>query len=133
MSARATLLARARVAAEASMVDTCTIRRPAPDTTDPDTGEVTKTYDELYTAQRCRFQQRTGQADRRDVGEASVLLLSMELQLPVAVTGLEPDDEVVCDTSVHDPDLVGRRWSVRTLAHKSEASARRVQLTEVTS
>lgn len=134
MNARAALLARARAAAEAGMVDTCTISRPLPDTTDPVTGEVTKDYDLLYPAQKCRFQQSyRPSADRREVGEASILLLSLELQLPISVIGLQPEDVVVCDTSAYDPDLPGRRFVVQVLAHKTEMTARRVQLTEVTS
>ena len=62
-----------------------------------------------------------------------MLLLRLEVQLPMTVTGLRVSDEITIDTSAHDPDLVDRVFLVRDLAHKSHATARRVQVTEKTS
>ena len=52
----AAVLARGRAAAEALMVDTCAIRRRTGETLDDTTGEVTATYDDVYSG-RCRVQQ----------------------------------------------------------------------------
>jgi hypothetical protein len=49
----------------------------------------------------------------------------------VSVTGLEVGDEVTI-TASRDPDLIGRAFLVRDLFHKTDASSRRVQLTERT-
>lgn len=122
------VLARARVAAVALMVDACTIRRPAGSGSDDD-GNVTYTYTDLY-AGRCRVQQRRGQAGQADVGEDFQLLLRLEVHLPVSVVGLEVGDEVTVTASAHDADLVGRVFLVRDLAHKSHPTARRVGVTE---
>ena len=129
---RATVLARGRVAAEAGFVDSCTIRRITGSTTDPNSGVITPTYSTLYIG-KCRVQQAQAQAPPTDAGEAYLLLLRLEVQLPMTVTGLRVSDEITIDTSAHDPDLVDRVFLVRDLAHKSHATARRVQVTEKTS
>lgn len=124
-------LQRGRTAAEARMVDTCTIRRITGETDDDHSGVITPTKTVLY-AGKCEFQQGKAQANPQDVGEDRVLLLQLEVKLPMSVTGLQVTDEITCDTSAHDPDLPGRVFLVRDLAHKSFATARRVQVTERT-
>lgn len=125
-------LGMGRAAAEALMVDRCTIRRRTGETVDPDTGDVTPTYTVLYSDQRCRAQSRGYWGERRDVGEADLIVLQIELQLPIAVTGLQVSNEVTIDASVHDPDLIGRVLRIKDLSHKSHATARRVMCLEVT-
>lgn len=128
----APLLARGRAAAEALMVDTCTIRRRAGETTD-EYGQIVPTFgDPLYEG-ACRVQQAGTQASAQNPGEAYVLMLRLEVQLPMSVVGLEVGDEVEITDSVHDPDLVGRTFLVRDLAHATHKTARRVQVTERTS
>lgn len=126
----ASVLERGRAAAERLMVDACTIRRVTGETTDND-GNVTKTYADLY-AGKCKVQQPAGQAAQHEPGQDFQLLLRLELHLPVAVTGLEAGDEATITASAHDPDLVGRVFLVRDLAHKSHPTARRVGVTERT-
>lgn len=125
------VLARGRVMAESLMQDTCTIRRRTGTTTGPG-GVITPIYSTIYSG-RCRFQQTEAQAVEQRPGGAFALMLRMQVQLPMSVTGLRTEDEVVCDSSAHDPDLPGRSWSIRDLAHKTHASARRVGLQERTS
>lgn len=130
---RASALARGRVAAELGMVDACTIRRRSGSgTTDPDTGYPTQSYDQLY-AGKCRIQQAQAQAQREDAGEDHLMLLRLEVQLPVAETeGLEVGDEITVTAAANDADLVGRVFLIHDLAHKTEATARRVQVLERT-
>jgi hypothetical protein len=132
MSVSAALL-RGRAAAEALMQDTCTIRRGSGETTDPDTGIITPTYGDAIYEGKCRVQQRTATASAQQPGEAYVLMLQLEVQLPMSVVGLEVGDEVTITASVHDPDLVDRAFLIRSLAHKTHATARRVQVEERTS
>jgi hypothetical protein len=68
-----------------------------------------------------------------DVGEAALVLLRLEVQLPMSVVGLAEGDEVTITASTLDPDLVGRVFVVRDLAHKTHATARRVGVVEKTS
>lgn len=130
---RASALARGRVAAAVGMVDACTIRRASGSgTTDPVTGVGTQAYTDLY-AGPCRIQQHQATADRQDIGEDSLMLLRLEVQLPVAGTeGLKVGDEITMTSAANDADLVGRVFRIHDLSHKTEATARRVQCIERT-
>jgi hypothetical protein len=130
---RASVLARGRTAALLGMKDACTIRRPSgTGTTDPVTGYPTQNYTTLYTGQ-CRVQQAVAIARPHDVGEDQVWIVRFDLQLPVVGTeGLKVNDEVTITAAVNDPDLVGRVFRILELAHKSEATARRIGMTERT-
>lgn len=130
---RDSVLARGRAAAEAGFIDTCTIsRRNTGATTDPVTGYPTQAYTQLY-AGKCRVQQITGTSRPHNVGEDFVLISRIDIQLPVVGTeGLEVNDQIVITSAVNDQDLVGRTFLVHDLAHKSEATARRVACTERT-
>jgi hypothetical protein len=126
------ITARGQLRAQAVlMVDACTIVRIGTRVTDTTTGEVTEPTSTLYTG-ACRVQQAQAQAQTEDAGEDHLLLLRLEVQLPISVTGLRVGDEVTITTSVHDPDLPGRVFLVHDLAHKTHATARRVQCLEKT-
>jgi hypothetical protein len=127
----ATVLARGRAAAQALMVDACTIQRVTSSPADPDTGQITYTYSTVYTGQ-CKVQQAAPASGPAEVGEAEIFESILTLHLPATVTGLQPDDKVTVTASAHDPDLVGRVFHLRGLAHKSFATAHRYPLIEVT-
>lgn len=128
---RASVLARGRAAALAGMVDTCRITRSTNGAVDENTGRIARTEQTIYSG-ICRVQNQRAQSRAEEVGEDRALLLPMEIQLPATVTGLCVGDEVEILTSVNDADLVGRVFAIRDLAHKSEATARRVRAEEVT-
>lgn len=113
------------------MVDTCTIRRKVGEETDPHSGVVTPVYTTLY-AGKCRVQ-RVGSATPAQPGEAYLLMLRLEVQLPMSVAGLAVADEVRIDSAPLDPDLAGRTFRVRDLFHKTHATMRRLGVEEVTS
>jgi hypothetical protein len=114
------------------MVDECVIRRRTGETTDDESGVVTPTYATVY-AGKCRMQQPAATAQEQESGEAALLMVRFELQVPISVVGVAADDEVQVTASVHDPDLVGRLFAVRGLFHKTHATARRIQVEERTS
>jgi hypothetical protein len=118
--------------AESLMVDSCTIRRRTGTTTDPDTGDVTPTFTVLYTGQKCRVQTRGNWGEAKDIGEAALVLLTVEIQLPISVTGVDVRDEVTIDVCANDAELTGREFRVKDLNHKSHATMRRLMGTEVT-
>lgn len=124
-------LARGRAAAESLMVDTCTIRRRSAPVTSTVDGSVSWTLTTIYSG-KCRFQQEAADARTEDAGEAYLRLLRVEVQLPMSVTGVAALDEVTCNTSALDPDLPGRVFTVRDLAHKTHATARRIRVEERT-
>lgn len=128
---RASVLARGRAAALAGMVDTCTIVRVANGAVDENTGRIAQTEQTIYSGV-CRVQNQRAQSRAEEVGEDRALLLPMEIQLPATVTGLCVGDRITITASINDADLVGRVFMVRDLAHKSEATARRVRVEEVT-
>jgi uncharacterized protein DUF6093 len=125
-------LLRGRAAAESLMVDTCVIRRIAGTSTDDNTGIETPTYATVYTG-RCRVQQRTASASAADVGEAALLMVHVELQLPMSVTGVLTGDKVTITASVYDPDLIGQVYLVKDLFAKTHATARRLGVERRTS
>lgn len=131
MNERQQLLEEARGEAIAGMADTCLIQRITGETTDSD-GHITPVLTDIYQG-ICRVQQQQPYAERHDAGQAYLLLLRLEIQLPMSVVGLEPDDLLAIVTSAMDPDLPGRVFVVRDLAHKTDATARRIQCSEVTS
>jgi hypothetical protein len=127
------LLASGRRAIERLMVDECVIEAVTGSTTDLETGEVVDTVEQVY-AGRCRVQQAAPSASDQRVGEADLLMLTRVLQLPVlASAGVRAGQRVRITACVHDPDLVGRRFTVRAEFAKSHATSRRVGIEEATS
>lgn len=121
---------RGRVAAEALMVDACTIRRKAGESTIG--GVVTPTYSTLYTG-KCRVQVKADAGQGQNVGEAYLVVERHEVQLPITVTGLQEGDRITITASALDPDLIGRVYAVRDVLRKSHLTSRRVTVLEVTS
>lgn len=132
MSATSAVL-RGRARAEALMLDTCTIRRTTGSSTNSETGVVTPTTSVVYSG-ACKVQQGgvpLGQP--KDLGEASVQTVRLELHLPVSATGVLVDDVATIDTSTLDSDLVGKQFTIRAVAHKTFLTARRCDIQEVDS
>lgn len=124
-------LARGRAAAESLMVDACTIRRQTDEDTD-EFGNIIPSWVYLYSG-KCRVQQPVAQAAEEMAGQARLLMVRLEVQLPMSVAGLEPEDEVFITASVNDPDLPGRVFTIRDLAHGTHKTARRIGVVERTS
>lgn len=128
------LLASGRAAAEALMVDACTVTTAGTGTTDDLTGEVTGGTTTLYTG-KCKVQQsgRGAQGQRTDAGELSSVLLRLEVHLPVVGTESVTRGAIVTVTAAaNDTALVGRTFQVHDLSFKSYATARRLGVEEVT-
>ena len=60
-------------------------------------------------------------------------MVRLVVQLPMSVTGVAAEDEVLLTASAHDADLTGRTFIVSDLANKTHASARRIGIEERTS
>jgi hypothetical protein len=121
---------RGRVAAEKLQVDTCTIRRVASVSTDPETGVVTPTYTTVYSGQ-CRLKLSVATARPADVGQAQVFMQHPILSLPATTSGVQVDDVVTITASALMPALVGRVFHVRGLAGSSHMTAARFEVMEV--
>lgn len=131
MTATSATLAGRR-AAERLMVDACTITRESTRSTNVDSGITSKATAQLYTG-KCRVQQPGRMARPELVAEAQLYQQLIDVQVPMTVTGLAVGDVVTITASALDPDLVGRRFWIKDLAHKTHMTARRVGCEEVTS
>jgi hypothetical protein len=114
------------------MVDTCVVEAVATESTDGETGQVTRTYSTVYSGP-CRFQQPDAQARQETAGESYLLMSRRQLQLPMSATGVRAGQRVTCTASANDPDLPGKVFVVRDEFAKSEATSRRVGIEEATS
>ena len=129
-----TALARGRTAAEALLVDACTVKRKTGESVNDTTGVVTPTYSTLYTG-KCKVQRSAVAGDqRRTVGEASVVVASMQLHLPVVGSeGINEGDLATVTAAALDTDLVGKLLRVVGSDDGSYRTARRLNVIEVTS
>lgn len=124
---------RGRRAAEALMIDTCTVTRLTGSSTDPETGVITPTTATIYTG-KCKIQQPgVASGGPANLGEATVMVSHPQLHLPIAATGVRSDDVATVTAAALDPDLVGRRYAIRVPAAKTFATARRLDIELVTS
>lgn len=119
-----------QAAAEQRMADTCTIARESVTFTNPDTGGQILASVPIY-AGKCRVQ-NPGGASPTQPGETHLLLLSLTVHVPVSATGIKPGDIVTITGAAHDPELVGRRFRVKDLFHKTHPTSRRLGVQEVT-
>jgi hypothetical protein len=132
MSASSALLA-GRTLALSLMVDAITFTRATGTTTfDETTGrETAGAATTVYTGP-CKVQrQRVAPADP-EAGERTVTVEQVEVHVPVETTEVRIGDVGTITSAVFDPALVGRKFRVTGLFHKSWATARRLRCDEVT-
>lgn len=127
MSARAALLAGRR-AAEAQMVDTCTVRPVTGETTDAD-GDVVPTYGAALYTGRCKVQALEGQ--ERDGAGGAITVQRYRVDVPAGSFVPAVGHVVTITSATFDPNLVGRAYRVVALLHKTAATAYRLAVEEV--
>lgn len=118
-----------QAAADALMLDACTIRRKSGTVFNETTGQYTDTTSTVYTGP-CKLQDRLMRGEA-EAGGREVITLSSVLHLPVAVTAVQVDD-VAEMTASQDPAAVGRKLRVAQVVYKTYATARRLQVEDVT-
>jgi hypothetical protein len=127
-----TAVLRGRQAAEALMLDACTVTADGPVTTDDLTGATSGTPATTYSG-KCKVQQSAAMGQRVDVGEGSIVLLRLDVHLPVGGSESVRRGQLVTITAAaNDTSLVGRTFRVHDEAYKSFATARRLGVEEVT-
>jgi len=129
VSAAAAVLA-GRAAAEALMVDACTVRRQGPQVTDYFTGQVTNSSVLVYEGP-CKLQQTISQAANPSSGGHAYTVQDVRWDTPVTAGPFLVDDVVTVTAAALDEQLVGRVYRVSELFHKSGATAQRVRVSEV--
>jgi hypothetical protein len=127
----AALVEAGRAAAEALMVDACTITRAgAAGAFNPITGGYGSSSTSVYVG-KCRVQIRSASVSTPEFGGQAVVVQQVELQVPMSVLGVRPGDTVTVTASQRDPDLVGRVYTVSAPFAKTDATARRLRVEEV--
>jgi hypothetical protein len=127
-----------RALIESLMVDTCIITRAGTGkgAFNEATGQyATPARQTIYTG-KCRFQS-AGIANAAstvvDAGDRAADVQGGELQLPVVGSAdVAVNDVVELTSAPADPDRVGRKYNVSTRMEKTDATARRLRLLEVT-
>lgn len=128
-------LADFRADAEALMIDTCTITR-AGEGIGPFNDE-TGQYDPparltIYTG-KCKIQdnQIIAGSTSSDAGERNVIVQGSELQLPVIESAAVAINDVShIDNCVEDPSLTDHEYTISARHGKSQATSRRLRVTE---
>jgi septal ring-binding cell division protein DamX len=129
------LLVAGQSAAESLMTDTVTVRYATGTTTqDPVTGSETPVYADRFTS-RCKVQTRTLQARQEEVGGRTATTVTVELHLPISTPAVEVGDlcEITAVGALSDVQLLGRTFRVVAPVAKSFATARRLDVEEMTS
>lgn len=121
---------RGRTAADARMVDACTIAHPGGDPTfDADTGEYTDGTPTVYYTGKCEVQISDGlNARETEAGGTELTLTRLTVKVPISVEGVVVNDIVTITASELDPDLVDQQYRVLAGMAKSFATARRLQV-----
>lgn len=125
------VLMRGRAAAEALMLDACTITRPSGTTVDPETGEIIPNHATIYTG-KCKVQSREGQASSPEAGEAAFTVVSRQVHIPAQAVEILDGDVVTVTASTLAPFLVGRKYRVAGWSPDSYDTADRLPVEETT-
>lgn len=120
-----------RQAAEALMVDECTIGPSS----SRSFNVTTRDYDDdaaagaVYTG-KCKVQ-RPGRATDAEIGGDELGRADLEVHVPTGTTGIERGHMVMVTAAAVDGGLVGRRFRVLNVPRKSFATALRLPCEEV--
>lgn len=123
-------LAAGRRAAEAKMLDTCTAGRPAEEDETDGEGNVTTPLTPLY-AGKCLVQTYEAQETNPVSGGATLTVQRYRVDVPVGSFAPAIGDVIQITAAAADPNLVGRRYRVVALLHKSQATAYRLGVREI--
>jgi hypothetical protein len=130
----ADVLTRGRDRHEALMVDAGELRGPdVRGELDPVTRTYPTTPGELKYAGKARLQTVEAQGREAEALERTVMRAGFVLQLPMSAPAAAVDDVWTHTASDLDPELVGRRFRVVSLIHKTHMTARRIQVEEIQS
>jgi len=127
-------LTMGREAAAELMTSSCTIVRKSKPDTDED-GDVTTpetlVYGTVAEPGRCKVQTNEAQETTPEAGGATVTVQRYRLDVPVGSYAPRIGDVATIRSNSRDPLLVGRKFRVVALLHKSQATAYRLGVKEV--
>lgn len=117
-----------RVAAEALMIDACTVGTPGIPVTDAD-GHVTTPSTAVY-AGKCKVQGLDPQEQNPEAGGVTFTVQRYRVDVPVGAFRPAVGQVVVITAATLDPYLAGRSFRVVALLHKTAATAYRLAVEE---
>ena len=129
-SALVAALPELRRQAVSRMLDACTVRRVTGDAVD-DEGRVTPTYSAPLYAGACRVQTTEGQERTPEVAGSTLTTQRYSVHVPIGAYQPEVGDVVEITAATLDPYLTGRTFRVVALLHKSQATAYRLGVKEL--
>jgi len=112
------------------MVDACTVKTVTGKSTNASTGVVTPTYSTLYTG-KCKVQTYEPHERSPEVGGASVTVQRYAVHVPAEAFVPDVGQMVTVTACALDANLVGKRFRVVALLHKTFATAYRLGVEEV--
>lgn len=125
-------LTELREHAVSNMRDACVIERRTGRVLDEVTLEYTDVWVGVY-AGRCRVKVKGTQPAESGPGGRTFVVTDAVVQIPVDSTHYADGDRVTVTVAVFDPDLVGVALSVTSREVKSQATMRRLHVSEVSS
>ena len=125
-------LTELREHAVSNMRDACAIERRTGRVLDESTLEYTDTWAQVY-AGRCRVKVKDTQPAESEPGGRTFVVNDAVVQVPVDATHYADGDRVTVTASEFDPALVGVVLSVTSRDPISQATSRRLHVSEVTS
>lgn len=125
-----TALLRGRTAADALMVDECTITRPGEPVTDPETGDVTNPSAPVYSG-RCKVQSKDSATASPEAGEAVFTVVSRQVHIPANAADVRDGDVVTITASALNSFTVGKKYRVSGFTPDSFDTAFRLPVKEI--
>jgi hypothetical protein len=128
------LLAEGRAAAEAIMLDACTITRVTgePGPIDPETGLRSPAPTATVYSGKCKVQTYEPHESARASGDHVYTEQRYHLHLPIGAGPIEVDDEALITAASADSELVGKTYRIAGLHSKTFATAQRLLVDEIT-
>lgn len=134
-------IAEGRALAESLMLDSCTIARLGELVTDPVTHVATPSSEQVYPDPEwpirhpwkhgpCKVQTWQSQESNPEAGGATFTVQRYRVDVPVGSFVPQIGDVVMIATAALDPHLVGRKYRVVALLHKTMSTAYRLGVDE---
>jgi hypothetical protein len=127
------MLLRGRALAESLMVDTCELHAPDTRVLNETTAQYDITPGVLKYSGPGKAQTTDTIGQGRETGDREIAVTRFEVHLPMSAAQAAVDDVITVTVSVLDPQLVGKRFRVASLVHKTYMTARRLAVEELQS
>jgi hypothetical protein len=127
------LLDAGRSLAQALMADSVELRAPNIRVLNETTGQYEETPGALKYSGAGKVQTTDTIGQGREAGDREIAVTRFEVHLPMSAAQAAVDDVITVTVSVLDPQLVGKRFRVASLVHKTYMTARRLAVEELQS